>query len=48
MLDGGGNFVGVIQYTGSRLAGEPSTFVSFDYGTVNRLAARSIAAMIPQ
>lgn len=49
MLDDGGDFTdGVAQYTGSQLAGAPSTFVSFDQGAVSRLAARGIAAMIPQ
>jgi predicted nucleic-acid-binding protein len=49
ILDDGGDFAdGVVQYTGSLLAGGPSTFASFDQGAVSRLAARGVAAMIPQ
>jgi predicted nucleic-acid-binding protein len=48
MLDDGGDFAdGVVQYTGSRLADGPSTYVSFDKEAVHRLSARGIAAMIP-
>jgi predicted nucleic-acid-binding protein len=49
MLDDGGDFAdGVVQYTGSLLAGGPSTYASFDQAAVSRLVARGIAAMIPQ
>jgi predicted nucleic-acid-binding protein len=49
MLDDGGDFAdGVIQYTGGRLAGGPSTYASFDQAAVTRLSARGIAAMVPQ
>jgi predicted nucleic-acid-binding protein len=49
MLDEGGDFAdGVVQYTGRQLAGEPCTFASFDQAAVSRLAARGIAAIIPQ
>jgi predicted nucleic-acid-binding protein len=49
MLDDGGDFAdGVVQYTGNQLAGGPSTFASFDQDAVSRLAARGIAAVIPQ
>jgi predicted nucleic-acid-binding protein len=49
MLDDGGDFAdGVVQYSGNLLAGGPSTYASFDQAAVSRLAARGIAAMIPQ
>jgi predicted nucleic-acid-binding protein len=49
MLENGGDFAdGVVQYTGSLLAGGPSTFASFDQAAVSRFVARGIAAMIPQ
>jgi predicted nucleic-acid-binding protein len=49
MLDNGGDFAdGVIAYAGGVMAGEPSTFVSFDQQAVHKLSARGIAAMIPQ
>jgi predicted nucleic-acid-binding protein len=49
MLDDGGDFAdGVVQYTGSLLAGGPSTYASFDQAAVSRSVTRGIAAMIPQ
>jgi predicted nucleic-acid-binding protein len=49
MLDQGGDFAdGVAHYTGSLLAGGPSSFASFDQAAVERLVARGLAAMIPQ
>ena len=48
MLDDGGDFAdGVVQYTGSLLAGAPATFASFDQDAVRRLSARGITAMVP-
>ncbi|MCL2344848.1 MAG: type II toxin-antitoxin system VapC family toxin, partial [Desulfobulbus sp.] len=49
MLDASGDFAdGVVQYTGSLLAGGPSTFASFDQEAVSRLSARGIKGMVPQ
>jgi len=49
MLDDGGDFAdGVVQYTGSVLAGGPSTYASFDQAAVSRLSVRGIAAMVPR
>lgn len=48
ILDKGGDFAdGVVQYTGSHLAGGPSTFVSFDRDAVHRLSAGGAAALVP-
>jgi predicted nucleic-acid-binding protein len=46
MLDDGGDFAdGVIAYTGGVMAGEPSTFVSFDKRAVRQLSASGSPAM---
>jgi predicted nucleic-acid-binding protein len=46
MIDDGGNFAdGVIACTGSIMAGESSTFVSFDKQAVWKLSARGLSAM---
>jgi predicted nucleic-acid-binding protein len=46
MLDGGGDFAdGVIAYTGGMMAGEPSTFISFDKQAVKKLSTGGLAAM---
>lgn len=48
ILDDGGDFAdGVVQYTGSLLAGGANTFVSFDRKAVKRLQSRGISAMTP-
>jgi predicted nucleic-acid-binding protein len=46
MLHDGGDFAdGVIAYTGGVMAGEPSTFVSFDKQAVRKLSASATSAM---
>ncbi|MDR2187476.1 MAG: type II toxin-antitoxin system VapC family toxin [Azonexus sp.] len=46
MLDDGGDFAdGVIAYTGGLMAGESSTFVSFDKQAVKKLSARGLSAL---
>ncbi|HBT97756.1 MAG TPA: VapC toxin family PIN domain ribonuclease [Desulfobulbaceae bacterium] len=46
MIDSGGDFAdGVIAYTGGVMAGEPSTFVSFDKQAVRKLSANGLSAM---
>ena len=53
MLDAGGDFAdGVIQHTGSQLAGSqlagtPSVFASFDQQAVRLLAAQGFATLVP-
>lgn len=48
MLDAGGDFAdGVIQHTGSQLAGTPSVFASFDQQAVRLLAAQGFATLVP-
>lgn len=48
ILDDGGDFAdGVVQYTGSLLAGGANTFVSFDRKAVKRLQSRGISAITP-
>lgn len=49
LMDAGGDFAdGVIQYTGSKLAGGRSTFASFDRGAVKRLSESGVASVIPE
>jgi predicted nucleic-acid-binding protein len=46
MADDGGDFAdGVIAYVGGVMAGEPSTFVSFDKKAVKKLTANGLSAM---
>ncbi|MCL2308263.1 MAG: type II toxin-antitoxin system VapC family toxin [Proteobacteria bacterium] len=46
MLDDGGDFSdGVVAYVGGVMAGELSTFVSFDKQAVRKLSARGLSAL---
>jgi len=46
MMDDGGDFAdGVMAYTGGMMAGESSTFVSFDKQAVRKLSASGLPAM---
>lgn len=48
MLDAGGDFAdGVIQHTGSRQAGAPSVFASFDRKALRLLEAQGFATLMP-
>jgi predicted nucleic-acid-binding protein len=45
VIDDGGDFAdGVITYTGGVMAGEPSSFVSFDKQAVRKLSANGLPA----
>jgi len=45
MIDDGGDFAdGVIAYTGGVMAGEPSSFVSFDKQAVRKLSSNGLTA----
>ena len=48
MLDAGGDFAdGVIQHTGSRQAGAPSVFASFDRKAVRLLEEQGFSTLVP-